>query len=687
MIEFSVCMIVLNESENIVKTVKPLVYFGVKRILILDTGSTDNTLISINNYFKEELLYPLNSLELLEDKNVTNPIVISKNYQNMEFRDFSVMRNYALFLSRKYYNSKYILFLDSEWMIKGLNELNNFCKANHKFDCMNNIDFHMIKVLDHTDKKHYRDFLLLNNSKAQFEGMIHEYIFGNKGINCPDEIYINWETTNLTREKSRKRWFYDIKVYEHIFSESEKNNKQITSRDLYYCARTYYFIDDYNNALRFFLRRIIHENEFHPNERYLAIIYIGKIYGIKGLINKAIEKYNYAYKYLPNRIEALIELSLCYIKKEEYQKSYNISLLTITKNFECNFISEAKNFSTDRYVNFAISAFHISTNSNYEITNKSIFNEGYINGLKVDVKLASNIFKDYMNKYFYIKSFVKQDEMEKFVNNLNINENENKYITIAILAKDKEFVLPTYLKCIELQNYPKNKIHLYIRTNNNNDKSKEILDKWVKINEKFYASVYYDSSDVEERVQNYSQHTWNEIRFKVLGFIRQLSINYAILTKSHYFVCDCDNFIIPETLINMINTNLDVVAPLLKNLVDDDFKSIMGNNYTNMHAEINSSGFYKASDYEKDIISRNIIGTLEVPVVHCTYFIRNNVLPKICYDYLDNQFEYITFSKSCRNNKIKQYIDNTYFYGYLTFAEKSEDFDRFVATKIKWTLK
>ena len=38
-------------------------------------------------------------------------------------------------------------------------------------------------------------------------------------------------------------------------------------------------------------------------------------------------------------------------------------------------------------------------------------------------------------------------------------------ILIAILAKDKAYVLPLYLKCIYNLNYPKHKILLYIRSN------------------------------------------------------------------------------------------------------------------------------------------------------------------------------------------------------------------------------
>src|SRR5579872_6045160 len=52
---------------------------------------------------------------------------------------------------------------------------------------------------------------------------------------------------------------------------------------------------------------------------------------------------------------------------------------------------------------------------------------------------------------------------------------DNEYITIAILAKDKAHTLPLYLDCIEAQTWPKSNTYLYIRTNNNNDNTAQVL--------------------------------------------------------------------------------------------------------------------------------------------------------------------------------------------------------------------
>ena len=159
--------------------------------------------------------------------------------------------------------------------------------------------------------------------------------------------------------------------------------------------------------------------------------------------------------------------------------------------------------------------------------------------------------------------------------NANIeNQNrETKYITIAILAKDKAHTLPFVSRISQKQTWPADKTYLYIRTNNNNDETVQILCKWIVRVGHRYADVYLDESDVEETVQDFKQHEWNVLRFRILGKIRQDSINWAHAHHSHYFVADCDNFIHPQTIEELVKTNLPIVAPFLK--MSDNYAILM----------------------------------------------------------------------------------------------------------------
>ena len=61
----------------------------------------------------------------------------------------------------------------------------------------------------------------------------------------------------------------------------------------------------------------------------------------------------------------------------------------------------------------------------------------------------------------------------------SVKNDSSEYVTIAILAKDKAHTLPLYLKCLERQTWPASNTYLYIRTNNNNDETVQILRDWI----------------------------------------------------------------------------------------------------------------------------------------------------------------------------------------------------------------
>lgn len=241
------------------------------------------------------------------------------------------------------------------------------------------------------------------------------------------------------------------------------------------------------------------------------------------------------------------------------------------------------------------------------------------------------------------------------------------FVTIAILAKDKAHTLPLYLKCIEAQTWPKNKIYLYIRTNNNNDNTLEILKEWVKKVGDVYAGVYFDDTDVAENIQQYGQHEWNSTRFKILGKIRNDSVVWAYKQNSHYFVADCDNFIKPTTLESMMRLKLPIVAPFLIEA---------GRYYSNFHAAIDKNGYLEASPLSEMIYNQVIKGIIQLPVVHCTYLIDRECIPYVTYDDNSYRYEYVIFSDIARRNNVTQYLDNRELYGYITFAEDLESLQK-----------
>ncbi len=239
-------------------------------------------------------------------------------------------------------------------------------------------------------------------------------------------------------------------------------------------------------------------------------------------------------------------------------------------------------------------------------------------------------------------------------------------LLFAILAKQKERTLPLYLQCVEALDYPKDRIVLHIRTNNNTDRTEAILSEWVERVGSQYAAIEFDRGDVSERVQDFAVHEWNATRFSVLGKIRQRSLEKTTERGcDYYFTADVDNFLRPFALRELVALDLPIVAPMLRH---SDERSL----YSNCHADIDGEGYYRNCDPYAMILGQAIVGVFELPVVHCTYLIRADVIPSLRYNDATNRHEYVVFSDSARKAKAPQYFDNRQVYGYITMSEEPE---------------
>lgn len=251
-------------------------------------------------------------------------------------------------------------------------------------------------------------------------------------------------------------------------------------------------------------------------------------------------------------------------------------------------------------------------------------------------------------------------------------------VTIAILAKNKAHCLPLYLKCLLAQTFPKERTYLYIRTNDNTDKTTEILSEWIDRYRHLYRDVYFDGTSIDSRLQQYSAHQWNSFRFTILGAIRQESIGWALNKGSHYFVADCDNFIHPQTIEILMASYLPVVGPFL----------VTGNNiYSNYHHVVDEKGYCCDEPGYHLIYKQQIKGFIAVDVIHCTYFIRHDILKHVSYlpdgshrhegvstpESIFDRHEYVIFSENLRKAKIQQYLDNRNVYGRITFTETKDE--------------
>jgi len=254
-------------------------------------------------------------------------------------------------------------------------------------------------------------------------------------------------------------------------------------------------------------------------------------------------------------------------------------------------------------------------------------------------------------------------------------------VFLALLVKQKEAVLPLFLESLNDWDYPKENIFIYIRTNNNTDNTKELLEEWIEEYGDKYKGLIYNSEDVPEKVEKYDVHFWNGERFRVLGKIRQESMNQALLTDcEYYFVVDTDNFLFPETLKELVKLDLPIVAPFLRYAValgenaDTPVEAAkreghMSRYYSNYHDKVDDFGSIIPEDLYYKILNQEVRGLIECMCVHCTYLIKREYLSELNYLEQSDRWEYMVFSNSARDKGITQYIDNRTIYGVLILSE------------------
>lgn len=236
---------------------------------------------------------------------------------------------------------------------------------------------------------------------------------------------------------------------------------------------------------------------------------------------------------------------------------------------------------------------------------------------------------------------------------------EDPSVLLAILARNKAHVLPHFLECIDALEYDKQQITVYINTNNNQDDTAEILNNWIGEKGSLYRNIIYENHEVQD-LPPCSPHDWTKKRFHVLAEIRNRSLKMAVTTHSDfYFVVDCDNFIIPATLRDLVTHDKPIIAPLLKAIPRPE------DAYSNFFTAVDRNGYWASSELYFPILYREITGVFEVPVVHCTYLIKTEYIPRLGYIDGSDDYEFVIFSRVARGRGIGQYICNEKPFGYV----------------------
>ena len=334
-------MIVKNESHIIVKTLTNLCsYVTFDAYYISDTGSTDNTIELIRDFFKER--------------------GIPGHIEQTEWRDFGFNRTLALQMA--FNKTDYLFIFDADDSIHG----------DFRMPQELTLDAYQLKL---GESFVYLRTLIINNRKRwRFVGVLHEYISCIDREESSQAIQGNYYVESGrsgSRNKDPNKYIKDAEVLERGFyaESAQGGDRALAERYSFYCAQSWMDagLAHIDNAIEWYLRVLTQNN--WSQEKYYSALCLGDLYNRKGDKYNALKYYCKTMEYDEERIEGVA--SVMEILRADGNHVMVNALYHKYKNY--NKIPQNKLFlNTDKYhdvieYNNSISAFYIfDKRSGYE---------------------------------------------------------------------------------------------------------------------------------------------------------------------------------------------------------------------------------------------------------------------------------------------------------------------------------
>ncbi|XP_033222160.1 glycosyltransferase 25 family member-like isoform X2 [Belonocnema kinseyi] len=260
-------------------------------------------------------------------------------------------------------------------------------------------------------------------------------------------------------------------------------------------------------------------------------------------------------------------------------------------------------------------------------------------------------------------------------------------VLIGILVRNKAHTLPYFLSFLENLKYPKERISLWIRSDNNIDKSIEILNTWLEQQKTKYHAVDFLFDDKSKGFDDEKGIAdWSPTRFSNIIKLREEAVHHARKIWADFiFMLDADVFLTnPNTLDHLVSKNLTVIAPLLKS----------DGMYSNFWAGMTPDYYYMRTDRYKPILRGEDLGCFAVPMVHTAVLVdlRRKMSSSLTYssENLENfdgpRDDIITFALAANRSGVPLHICNDHIYGFITVPldnREGIDHDKQQMTNIK----
>jgi tetratricopeptide (TPR) repeat protein len=327
-------MIVKNESKIITR-----LFDSVSSIIdsycICDTGSTDNTIELIENYFKS--------------KNIPGKVV------KEPFKNFCYNRNFALQACNGM--SDYVLLLDADMILEIKNFNKKILEAASSFT-----------ILQGNDSFYYQNMRIIkNNGEFKYTGVTHEYIDtppNNTLLNIEKDIlFIRDVGDGGCKQNKFER---DISLLLDGIKEDPNN-----VRYYFYLANSYHDCGRFGEAINVYRKRI--ELGGWEQEVWYSYYRIGLCFKNMGKIEQAIYYWLNGYNYYNERLENLYEIIQHYRFTSQHKLAdifYKEArkILDLNKNRNSYLFLHEDIYSSKIYYEYSIIAAYIGIhNIDYEV--------------------------------------------------------------------------------------------------------------------------------------------------------------------------------------------------------------------------------------------------------------------------------------------------------------------------------
>ncbi len=406
-------MIVKNESKIIKRLLQSVVKY-IDCYCICDTGSTDNTIQIIEDFFKSQ-----------------NPPIPGRIIQE-PFRDFGYNRSFALKACDSI-DVKYILLLDADMIFQPN-------PAWTREDIYSRLKDDVYYLFQGSETFFYKNVRIVKNRMGmKYWGVTHEYVQTPEGSKYgkfdKDELFINDIGDGGCKTDKFER---DVKLLLKGL-EDEPNNDRYT----FYLANSYRDAGQYDNAINAYKKRIAIGGWF--DEVWHSHYSIGKCYRNKGDMANAIYWWLEAYNFFPNRIENLYEIIYHYRTNGKNNLAYGIFLMADEqrkKNSNTDYLFLQKDVY-DYKLDYELSIIGYYCNyANYDLkrTSMKVLNYPY-----TDHGISNNVLTNYK---FYAESIcghnLLTDNVRETLKSIGKNLSELKP-----KVESGEFVPSTPSMCIQ----------------------------------------------------------------------------------------------------------------------------------------------------------------------------------------------------------------------------------------------